>query len=480
MMQDRERDTALDAVDSANVDPPLQPARIKSGNPEADSILGGGFPYHSINIVMGQPGTGKTIFAEQLLFENAGGDRPCLYATTLSEPLSKVVSYVQRFSFFDPELVGTDIQYEDLGAMLADEGPPALLDWLRDTIKTRSPKVIVIDSFRAIHDLAVSTDEMRRLVSRLAGLLSAYDVTTFLLGEYTQADIQRYPEFAVADSIVELARQPATKRDERFFRVLKLRGSSYREGQHAFRITRDGLEVYPRLVAPRVPERYESLAERLPTGVPGLDAAVGGGLFAGSTTLLVGMTGAGKTTLALQFALEGVRRGEHVMYVNFQENPAQLRRAIANLGVDPDEAVAAGLRLLYASPVELQIDSIVVEIFDAIRAGAIRRLVIDAIGDLATAASDSQRLHDYLYSLVQHFAVRGVTTVLTLESGEGFTAMGLPQDQRISYMSDNLIYLAWSGDTVGQRTLRVVKMRGSAHEKALRAFEIDAHGGRIE
>jgi circadian clock protein KaiC len=454
--------------------------RIKTGNPQADEILGGGFPCNSINIVMGQPGTGKTIFAEQLLFHNSTGDRPLLYVTTLSEPMSKVVSYVQRFDFFDANRLGNEIQYDDLGSTLSERGPAALTEWLADAIKTRSPKVIVIDSFRAIHDLTMSVDESRRFISAIAGLLAAYDVTTFLLGEYTQDDIQRFPEFAVADAIVELARQPRSTRDERFLRVIKLRGSAYREGHHAFRITNTGLDLYPRLVAPRVPETYESLAERLPTGAQGLDKMVGGGLLAGTTTLIVGMTGSGKTTLALQFALEGVRRGEQTLYVNFQENPAQLRRAITNLGADPDSVRDQGFRLLYASPVELQIDSIVVEIFEAIKSGAIKRLVIDAVGDLAAAASDSQRLHDYLYSLIQHFAARGVTTILTLESGEGFTGGVMMNDQRFSYMSDNLIYLAWSAEKVGHRTIRVVKMRGSGHERDTREFEIGEHGARIK
>jgi circadian clock protein KaiC len=454
--------------------------RIKTGNPQADEILGGGFPCNSINIVMGQPGTGKTIFAEQLLFHNSTGDRPLLYVTTLSEPMSKVVSYVQRFDFFDANRLGNEIQYDDLGSTLSERGPAALTEWLADAIKTRSPKVIVIDSFRAIHDLTMSVDESRRFISAIAGLLAAYDVTTFLLGEYTQDDIQRFPEFAVADAIVELARQPRSTRDERFLRVIKLRGSAYREGHHAFRISNSGLDLYPRLVAPRVPETYESLAERLPTGAQGLDKMVGGGLLAGTTTLIVGMTGSGKTTLALQFALEGVRRGEQTLYVNFQENPAQLRRAIANLGADPDSVRDQGFRLLYASPVELQIDSIVVEIFEAIKSGAIKRLVIDAVGDLAAAASDSQRLHDYLYSLIQHFAARGVTTILTLESGEGFTGGVIMNDQRFSYMSDNLIYLAWSAEKVGHRTIRVVKMRGSGHERDTREFEIGEHGARIK
>ncbi|HEX6627527.1 MAG TPA: ATPase domain-containing protein [Gemmatimonadaceae bacterium] len=453
--------------------------RVKSGNPQADQILGGGFPSNSINIVMGQPGTGKTIFAEQLLFHNASSEHPSLYVTTLSEPLSKVVTYVQRFSFFDADRLSGDIQYEDLGAELSENGPNALLEWLDEAIKTRSPGIIVIDSFRAIHDLASSSDENRRFMSRFAGLLSAYNVTAFLLGEYTQEDIRRYPEFAVADSIIELARQPVSTRDERYFRVLKLRGSSYREGQHAFRITSDGLQLYPRLVTPRVPEEYDTLAERLPTGVPGLDELMDGGVFAGSTTLLLGMTGAGKTTIALQFALEGVKRDEPAIFVNFQENPAQLRRAIVGLGEDPEEMHAKGLKLIYASPVELQIDSIVGDIFKEIESGEVRRVVIDAIGDIATAASDVQRLHDYLYSLIQHFAVRGVTTILTLEVGDESLG-GLGQDPRFSYMSDNLIQLAWNAKNVEKRMMRVVKMRGSAHEHGFHEFEIDESGARVK
>jgi KaiC/GvpD/RAD55 family RecA-like ATPase len=139
----------------------------------------------------------------------------------------------------------------------------------------------------------------------------------------------------------------------------------------------------------------------------------------------------------------------------------------------------SGFGLLYASPVELQIDSIVVEIFEMIKARAVRRLVIDAIGDLAAAANDPQRLHDYLYSLIQHFAARGITTLLTLESGEGFTGMGQPMDQRFSYMSDNLIHLGGKSDAPEQRTLRVVKTRGSSHAREARHFEIGSEGVRI-
>jgi circadian clock protein KaiC len=452
--------------------------RVRTGNEQADEVLGGGFPANSINIVMGQPGTGKTIFAEQLLFANANADRPILYVTTLSEPMTKVVSYVQRFGFFDETKLGAQIQYEDLSALLASDGPAALVPWLRRMIQATSPMIIVIDSFRAIHDLSQSAPEMRRMISDLAGLLSAYEVTSFLLGEYTTADIQRYPEFAVSDAIIELGRQPLSTCDERYLRVLKLRGSSYREGQHAFRITKDGIDLYPRLVAPRVTSSYELRSDRSTTGVPGLDAMLDGGVWSGSTTLVVGPTGSGKTTVALQFALEGVARGERTLYVNFQENPAQLARSITNLGGSVNGAGEHDLELLYVSPVELQIDSFVVELFRRTKGGTLRRVVVDAIGDLSAAASDPQRLHDYLYSLVQHFAVNGVTSLLTFESGASTTGAQL-HEQRFSYMSDNVLAIGLGGTERTRRTIRVIKTRNSAHDPMVRELAIDATGARV-
>jgi circadian clock protein KaiC len=449
--------------------------RMTSGNPEADHILGGGFPVNSINIIMGHPGSGKTIFAEQLIFENASEDRPILYFTTLSEPLAKVVRYLQGFQFFDESKLGTQVIYDEIGGLLAAEGPSALVPLLREAIQTHSPKIIVIDSFKAVHDLSTSAGERRRMVYELTALLTAYGTTAFLLGEYTEDDILLYPEFAVADGIVEMSRRRLGNRDERYFRVYKLRGSRYLEGAHAFRITDCGLDLYPRLVSPTIPEGYEPATERISTGIKSLDVMLDGGVWRGTTTLLGGPSGAGKTTVGLQFALEGALAGEPTLYMNFQENPSQLMRTIRNLGVDFDAAVAGGLDLVYASPVELQIDSIIVDMFRRIRQRGIRRLVIDAVGDLASAASDPQRLHDYLYSLVQHFAVSKITTILNIET-MGNAIAGSGMQNAMSYLSDNVILLTVDGEERTRRAIRVLKTRGSAHDTRVREVEITAAG----
>ena len=467
-------------IDRSPARPEEPIVRIKTGSKELDDILGGGVPENSINIVLGQPGSGKTALVEGLVFANANDERrPSLYYTTLSEPLDKVIKYLQQFDFFDLNKIGGSVRYESLGAELVSNGISAIVAALREAIKTLSPRIIVIDSFKAIHDLATSVRDMRLLMHELGGLFAAYNTTVFLVGEYRHDDIATLPEFAVVDGIIELSRKHNGSRDERMLRVLKLRGSSYREGPHAFAITSAGLEVYPRLVSPVEVASYQRASTRASTGVPGLDAMLAGGLWTGSATLLAGPTGSGKTTASIQFILEGLRLGETCLLVNFQENPTQLAHQMEEIGGLLDDAVRARLVLLYYSAVELSIDKIVVSIFQALRKAPIRRVVIDAIGDLATASGDPTRMHDYLYALVQHFAVMGVTSMVTMETDPP----NLRSDEdhgRLSHMTDNIVFLdiRANGGVVG-RTLRVAKARGIAHDLQWRALRIDTAGMRI-
>ena len=166
-------------------------SRISTGNAQADMILGGGFPKNSINVVMGQPGTGKSIFAEQMAFHNASDDRPILYLTTLSEPLTKMISYLQRFTFFDETKIGSRVLYDDIGPKLLAGGVAALLECVQAAIDVSGPKILVIDSFRALHDLSTSVAELRRVLYELTGLLTAYSTTVFLIGEYTDEDARQ-------------------------------------------------------------------------------------------------------------------------------------------------------------------------------------------------------------------------------------------------------------------------------------------------
>ncbi len=455
---------------------------VSTGNAQMDTILHGGFPANSINIIMGLPGTGKTIFAEQMIFHHAlTHDRPILYITTLSEPVAKVLTYLQRFEFFDEEKVGTVIHYRDIGAQLAEKGIETLVPYIKDVILTLAPKIIVIDSFKALHDVADSPQQMRRVLYQLTGLLTSFETTVFLVGEYNDHHAEVLPEFAIADGIVQFLRSSLTTRDERFLRVLKLRGSAYREGLHGCNISAAGMEIYPRLITPHVPETYVASNERIVSGVPGLDEVLGGGLLSGSATILGGPTGAGKTTASMQFILSGIQQNQPGLYVNFQENPSQLGRLIQALGADYYESKAAGLELQYSSPVELQIDSVIVKLFETVRAKDIKRVVVDSIGDLAKAAGDHERLYDYLYSLLQHLAIRGVTSLLTYETvGEGFSGgKGHIALTRFSNMADNIILLGTGSEPDYHGKMRAIKTRGSRQDRRSHLLEVGDNGVTI-
>jgi circadian clock protein KaiC len=246
-----------------------------------------------------------------------------------------------------------------------------------------------------------------------------------------------------------------------------------------FHITATGLQVYPRLVSPDSASSYDAVLSRVSSGIPGLDAMLEGGFWAGSATLLAGPTGSGKTTAGIQFIFEGLRRGERCLFVNFQENPTQLMRQIEAIGGNLDDDARRLLDLLYYSAVELPIDSIVVNIFQLLKGRGVRRVVIDALGDLAIAANDPTRMHNYLYALVQHFAIMGVSSMFALETDPPIMASDETQG-RLSHMTDNIIFLDIAErDRVVGRTLRVAKARGISHDLQVRELLIGSRGLRV-
>jgi len=453
--------------------------RVSTGNRQLDEILGGGFLRGSINVIAGRPGAGKTMLAEQLAFAVVPGGRPVLYLTTLSEPLAKVLTYLQHLDFAEIDRVGRDLLFESLAEPLA-EGPEALIERVRALMLKHRPQVMIIDSFKAIADLMADVRVWRRTVFDLAATFSAYDVTVFWIGEYLVRTAQGLIELAVADGILELQREDSGSRDDRFLQVAKLRGSDFADGRHAYRLGAAGLEVFPRLRTPSPPRPGELPNERLSPGVAGLDSMIEGGLLRGTSTLVAGPSGSGKTLIGMHFLREGVRCGEPGLLVGFQESPGQLSRMVESLGWSAGELLRPGrIELLYNSPVELHIDAIAEQVLRRVEQQGVRRVLVDSLGDLELAAGDWRRFADYIYALTQHFMRHGVTAFLTLEGN-------LTRDQEvltrrpISQTSDNTLLLAMElADEELVRTLRVIKARGSTHEGRRRPLRITAQGATV-
>ena len=454
--------------------------RIATGCAGLDEILNGGIPANTISVIMGAPGTGKTILAEAIAFRNATPERPALYLTTLSEPLEKFIFHGQNYAFFDSAKVGVSVIYEDLGILLRNAGIDKLPEIVTDLIIKYKPALIFIDSFKSLNELLPSTMERRTVIYDLASVLTAYRCTSFLIGEYSDVMTTDLPEFAIADVVLSLTKYATNVREQRFLGVEKLRGSASIPGLHAFSISNEGIQIYPRLLSPSIVPSYEPRIERVNTGIAGLDEMIEKGFWRGSTTLVVGPSGSGKTIMALHFIREGARNGDRCLYVGFQENPSQMARIMLNLGWNATELLESGnFELMYRSPVEMQLDSVAAEIFERVREGKVQRIVIDALGDLRRCSIDTQRFADFIYALTQWFAVENVTCIMTSELSELFEVSRI-SDEQISNMSDNLVLLGFTAGQEMHRTIRIIKTRGSRHDNRQYFLEINDKGAAVK
>lgn len=451
--------------------------RISTGIKELDQILHGGFPKGSSILIVGRPGAGKTVLAHQMVFRNATLDGKILYFTTLAEPLVKVVKYQQEFSFFDNDKFQSCVIYQDLGSVLRKHGVVKALALIDELLKKHEPNIVVIDSIKTISDILYSILECREFLLDLSLRLTTWGCTTLLLAEYSEEDIEVRPEGAIADGIIFLSGAEEKKWQKRFLRILKMRGTSYTGGEIVFRITEKGIELFPRLNPTVSKQEYEHFEERISTGIPGLDEMTGGGIPLGSTTLISGSSGTGKTIIALHFAYAGLQCGEDIAYVTFEENPRQIIKGSILLGLNLQPYIDGGqLHIMHVSPIELNVDEHVYHIQRIARESGAKRMIIDSISSFEIGMENKEKYTDYIWGMTDYFKKQGISVFLTHEMRNSddiskFTKHG------ISYIADNLLLLRFIEQGMDiKRYLRVLKMRGCNHSTEMRLLHIDSKG----
>ena len=448
-------------------------ARLPSGAPGLDDVVGGGLPASGINLILGLPGSGKTLLAQQYVFANATVERPAVYLSTVSEPFEKIIRYGQTLSFFDVDAVGQRVFYEDVGAALIEGGLSAVSDRIEELLNVYEPGLLVIDSFKPFTSFAGSDSNHRRFLHVLAARLSVRPVASLWVGEYSAAEMTSAPEFAVADAVLWLTSARHDERDTRLLQVLKMRGSAFLSGRHAYRLSAAGLRVFPRLADAGDQSGYGFQEGRTSSGVQALDVLLGAGYTSGSCTLVVGPSGVGKTVAGLHFVFEGARRRESTIFATVEENPSQLRRTAAGFGWSFEHP---GLHLMYRSAVDLYVDEWVYDLLGLIDNLEARRVFIDGLGSLRSCTPDPVRFREYIYSLVQRCSRHGVALMMSLETVELFGITRLTE-AALSQMADNILLLQFVRRNADyKRAITVLKSRAAKGEPHMHGYTIGATG----
>ena len=449
--------------------------RIPTGSRRLDEILDGGLLPNAINLITGVPGSGKTILSQQIAFHNATKERPAMYLSTLSEPMDKLLRYGQSLSFFDASAIEDGrLIYEDVGQQLGVGGLEQVPGEIDRLLKERQPALLVIDSFRGFKAMSHDLASYRQFLYDIVGRLTASAVTAIWNAPYSRALVLDEAEAAVADAIISFDIKQVAERELRVVQVLKMRGSAYRSGEHVYRLSRDGIEVFPRLADPKSTAPYVMSESHAATGIAALDQLLeNGGYWAGASTLVAGPSGIGKTLMGLHFLFRGAELGEPGILATFQENETQLGRIVASFGWSLDNS---DVHVMSRGLVELNIDEWVYDLIEKTEKFKAKRIVVDSLLDVMVAAGDEVRFREWMFSLTQRFTRSGVSLMLIVEVPELFQLDRI-SEHGISHLADNVILLQYVQD--GPELLRgltVLKTRAMRHQPTVRRYEITKDG----
>ncbi len=463
--------------------------RLSTGVPGLDTVLGGGLPEFSFNLIAGPPGCGKTTLGHQMMFALATPQQPAIYFTVLGEPPLKMLRYQQQFGFFNEAAIGSSVRFINLSDDTLSGDLDLVLRRMVAEVKSHGPAFVFVDSFRSVVLASTAQKDsqhaLQQFVQQLGMTMTAWQATTFLIGEYfNEADAN--PVFTVADGLIWLSQSVDRNSMVRKMEIRKMRGQPTLPGLHTFRIGPTGLKVFAPAVpanliappaAPSAPAHDKVPAQpRARMGVPGLDDMLGGGLPRGYSLLVAGPSGSGKSILAAAFLAEGARCGEKGVIAVFEQRPSKERNPLLAELVASDD-----VGLVDSRAPDLSIDEIVLLIAEEIQRLGATRVVIDSLSgfELALAPTFRDDFRASLSRMVSALASLGVTVLMTSELEDRYTDLRF-SPYGTAFLTDAIIVNRYvEVDSRLLRVMAVVKVRSSPHSNELRQFSITDAGIQI-
>jgi circadian clock protein KaiC len=449
-----------------------------------DHILRGGFPRNHVYLLQGDPGVGKTTLGLQFLLEGARNGEKSLYIT-LSETRDELRAVAKSHNW---DISGIDIFEELISEESLDDDEttvfyPAEVE-LGQTIRSfltevdrLKPDRVVLDSLSEIRLLAQSTLRYRKQILALKQFFAGRSVTVLCLDDRT-SDVTDMQLQSVPHGVVELERYtPLYGATRRRLQIVKMRGLSFRDGYHDFNILTGGIVVYPRLVAAEHRRIVEP--ERVSSGLPDLDRMLGGGIDRGTSTLIMGPAGSGKSALASQYAVSAAKRGEKAAIFIFEESLSSLFNRSASLGLPLRELVDEGMiEIQQIDPAQLQPGEFAHLVRQSVEQKSARVLVIDSLNGYLNAVPEEKFLILHLHELLAYLGQNGVASVLVFAQSGLVGTMHSVID--VSYLADCVILMRYF-EAHGRirKAISIVKKRSGAHETSIRDMLLDDQGVHI-
>jgi circadian clock protein KaiC len=453
--------------------------RLETGIPNMDAIFHGGLPRGTVSVIAGPPGSGKTILAQQMCFHHATQGGRVLYFNTLSQPTAKTLLYLQPFAFFNPALLDEHIRFIDLGVMLRTKGIELTSSLLMEHIKEFKPTLVVIDSFKVFDDLSRSSEELRKFTYEISVRLMAWECTTFLIGEYNPNHFE-HPAYSSIDGIITVKQRELSGEQQRLLQIIKMRGTAHSRDEHPFVITTAGVEVY----APSITLRRKlhtgqgpGNVSRLKTGVSKLDELLGEGIPLGSSFIVSGVAGSGKTMLGLDFLYRGARdQGQKGIYFSFEETVERLRATARGMGWELDREIERGLiQIVFIPQPDILVDRDILAMQQHVEAFGAQRVVIDSISVFLHKIVDARLVRDrvfWLANIVQNQNAVGFFINDVPSGSQQLTRFGVEET-----VVDGVIALKWEAEGFERhRYIEVVKLRNTGHAKGRHSMNIGPGG----